>query len=575
MPNIETNPIIEPKIIGFGEHSKPINYSTYKSAKIIYDISVALLITGVAGAIVMTGLSIIPVVNIAISASAVAALAASSGAVAAGALSSVVYYKACKNSFFGVLNKIIEKMEQPIALGKAQDCDAIACEDTMESFEWKKKLIEAAEHEIVLSGNYCGGVSFDEILDLVHKQMTLKPELKVVFLSSDKFISKDNQERIDKLNKDFNNRFQLVVTPDIYHINPGFKKTTNHSKILVIDQGKYFILGGSGLEDKYALAKGLGDRENDKAVKPGGLMGWFLPRGFRDQDFIFHSDEEQGIGKRVYMESLKLALRWEGLSNLDSFTTDVDLAREFKACDSVVKNLFLSEKAKRAKPTTHIKEFHENPNCQTKCATKIYCIGPEHNDNPFEKEIINRFKQAKDRIIINHMYFHPTDAVRKALIDAANRGVKITIVTNGYDQKKSPKGHQFFGPRNRYNYCKIRNGVNPKQKKNVEVFEFKVRKTTLHKKVIVVDDYVIAGSSNLGYKSLVTMSDHEINFVTKNNEFADQTAKIARQVDAKVDYKDIEGKEVKGHARKVNNFKLDLSTIFAAARHRIVAPLVG
>ena len=556
------NPAVNKKaIIGFGEHVKPINYSHYKAAKLVSEIALALLLSGfILSGLSLTGIAIVPIVGFSISGMAVAALTSSS---LLAALSSVVYYKYCKNALFGILNKIIEKIDMPTELGKFGACDTLVCEDTMESFAWKKKLIESAEHNIVLSGNYCGGRSFDEILELINKRMEVNSKLKVVIISSDNFISESNKKNIEQLEAQFGDRFQLVESPDIYHINPGLKKSTNHTKVLAVDYGKYFMLGGSGLEDKYAYAKGLGDRgakEKDAPDQGGSLMNWFLPRGFRDQDFVFHSGETNGIGKRVYLESIKLALRWEGLSKLKAFNTDVDLAHDFEQCKSVAKNLLLDEAKGKEHPKvkTNITEFHKK--CNRGCQTKIYCTGPEHVNNPFERELVKRIQHSKKRIIVDHMYFHPSPKVMQALIEAANRGVKIKIITNGYNEKASPRGHQFFAPRNRCNYAYLKNNVNPEARKNIQVFEFKVRKTTLHKKVVICDDYVISGSSNLGYKSLVTMSDHEMNFVTKSKKLADQSAKIALEVDAKVDYQ-VDGKEVKGFARKVNNFTLDFSMI--------------
>ena len=119
------------------------------------------------------------------------------------------------------------------------------------------------------------------------------------------------------------------------------------------------------------------------------------------------------------------------------------------------------------------------------------------------------------------MYVHPPKKLAKALAKAAERGVKITIITNGYDKKASPVGHRIFGPRNRYEWRKIIANIPEEFRKNVTIHEYGIgkgtpRKTTYHKKVLVVDDTVFAGSSNIGYKSLVTLSDHELNFRAKS-----------------------------------------------------------
>lgn len=571
-------------MLGFGEHCNPTSHSAYKTAKMIYEIAVALLVTGVIGSIaVVTG----AVLNVGLSISAPIAigLAASSSVFTLGAISSVVYYRICQSSYFGLLDKLIAEIRQPTALGEFEKIDVIPCEDTIESFEWKKKLIEAANHNIIISGNYCGGKSFDDILDLIDRQLDRKTGLKAIVLSSDVWINSDNRKRIESLHQRYQDRFQLIETPVIFHINPGLKKSSNHVKALAIDYGKYFVLGGSGIEDKYAFAKGLGDNQQ-LVQKTDGLLGWIMPRGFRDQDFIFHSPKSRGIGKRVYIENLKLALRWQALNKLIHFDPKLDLAEEFETTDDVVRNLLKEESKKEHEKLiqvkTYIQEFHQSKKCVTKTPTKIFCSGPEHDINQFEKEIICRIKKAKTRIIVDHMFFHPSTGVMNALIDAANRGVKIKIITNGYHLNKSPKGHQYFGPRSRWNYCWLKNHVHPEAKKNIDVYEFKVKKTTLHKKIIVADDYVISGSSNLGYKSLVTMSDHEINFVTKSKNLANQVASIT-EVDSQVDPKDAFGhpiideekKVVKGYARKINTFNPDFSTCLIAIHHRMMAPSIG
>lgn len=43
---------------------------------------------------------------------------------------------------------------------------------------------------------------------------------------------------------------------------------------------------------------------------------------------------------------------------------------------------------------------------------------------------------------------------------------------------------------------------------------------------MVVDDYVLAGSSNMGTKSLKLTGDHEMNFEARSQEFADQTRQV-------------------------------------------------
>lgn len=566
--------------LGFGDHSNPTDKKSFTLAKTIYKIALAILITGFIASAVALITILVPPLSIPV-VSSVPFLLAASGSSGTFALLASIHYHSKKSAFAGIMNAINQKIvDPPLPIGKWGATSSIACEDTIESFEWKKKLIESAVRNIVISGNYCGGNSFDEVLQLLEGQLAKKPNLRCVLLSSDKFINEKNHAHIKRLQEKYPQQFQLIETPDIWHLNPGLKKTTNHSKILTIDDGRYFILGGSGLEDKYAYAKGLGDRGKE-AAQVGGLLGMVLPRGFRDQDFVFSSKERDGIGRRLYIESLKLALRWEGLASEESFSTDESLKESFLESTSVAKQLLLSETEEKppenqtdALPPVDIAEF-DNSERLSHGKTKLFFSGPEHTTSSFEKEIFEQISKAKERIVIDHMYFHPTERILTALAEAAERGVKIVLITNGF-YKRSPMGHKLFGFRNRHNYYYLADRVSPQNRKNLDIREFEVDKTTLHKKMMIIDDKVIGGSGNLGYKSLVTMSDHEVNFVTESQELADQAYKIA-MIDGKTKEESEPSEKKNWYAKKIKNPQKSpsLKTIIRSAAHRLWAPLIG
>ncbi|MGL4540521.1 MAG: phospholipase D-like domain-containing protein [Candidatus Rhabdochlamydia sp.] len=459
-----------------------------------------------------------------------------------------------KTIFPGLSKELMQIIRQPIAQNQFSKCSSIVCQNTIESFAWKKELIQAAEHNIVLSGNYCGGKAFDEILSMIELQLEKKPLLKVVILSSDKFIDESNRKKITSLTSVYSDRFQLVESPDIWTIGEKAKFSTNHSKILSIDYGKYFILGGSGLEDKYAYHDGLGNQQKSTASKNTGLLERILPRSFRDQDFVFCDEKSyEGTGGRVHLETLQLAYAWMHYN-------------KSQEKDSVAEKILLDQSIDRSQPivNTSIDSFHQNapiPDVET----KILFTGPENTNNAFAQELIRLFNQAKKHIVIAHMYFHPSQEVFDALVNAANRGVAITLTTNGYDEN-SPMSHKVFGPRNRFNYIALKNAVHKNHQKNIKIHEFKRDKTTYHKKVIVIDNIVIAGSSNIGSKSLYSNSDHEINFIAKNATFAEQTLETI-QVDCD-----------KQHARLISISMLKNFTIpefTRTASHSLMGFLIG
>lgn len=160
------------------------------------------------------------------------------------------YKNICETA--GIVFQNAEQVNKFEVAGKLGKCEAIPTEHCADTELWREDLIKAAEHNIVLSGNYCGGKSFASLLALVEQQIQAKPNLKVVIISSPNFIKNGNLKKIEQLTAQYPGNFSLVESPDIWHVSTGLKKSTNHTKCLVIDYGKYFILGGSGVKDNFA-----------------------------------------------------------------------------------------------------------------------------------------------------------------------------------------------------------------------------------------------------------------------------------------------------------------------------------
>lgn len=611
MEEIEITDTIKSVYKGFGEHSNPVTHKAFIQAKTV--MAVALTALGISFAVSTLAVVSVFVPFIPIVPGALIAISITVPLIFCTlAIISVINYLRSKHAYYGCINRLVEENTQHREtkdLGVFSYCDSIVCDDSKESYKWKKKLIEKAQHNIVLSGNYCGGNTFSEILAWLEQKLVTNETIKIVLISSNMFISKAQCKKIKRIAARHPDRFQFIDSPNVWRFNPGLKKCTNHTKSLVIDYGEYFLVGDSNLEDKYTRTTGLGDRSLEEAFSYGKL-DTFLPENFRDQDFVFHNREKNGVGKRVFLESLKLGLHWE------SFTKARDFNKPENSC--LVKELF-QEDSSKIQLMHHIPEFETHPQFVKGCATKIYSIGPDQAENSFANELMTRIKEAKERIVIDHMYFHPTGKILNALADAAERGVKISIITNGILKNESPLSHAFFAPRNRHNYSKLRNKIidRIKEKLNIkarheklhneyeknpnfdlkanlallksewmkevdtilDVREFCVQNTTLHKKIIVIDDYVFGGSSNLGYKSLVTMSDSEMNFEIKNRKVADRTAEIALNVDGKLgawvpDEKGI-NHLIGGSSIKITDFEPSWSRHFMSILHRVLAPLIG
>ena len=102
----------------------------------------------------------------------------------------------------------------------------------------------------------------------------------------------------------------------------------NHTKCLVVDGGKYFILGGTGIKDNFTGTglDGLSKKEYLKAKidqteedAPENLtqmlVAWSMPKGWRDRDVVFHSVDSTA-GASVYKQMLLLALKKIGRAHV-------------------------------------------------------------------------------------------------------------------------------------------------------------------------------------------------------------------------------------------------------------------
>lgn len=463
-------------------------------------------------------------------------------------------------------------------------CSALPTTDSKDTENWRIRLLEAAQHNVLLSGNYCGGKSFSRFLAKVKEELE-KPEkkdLKVSIIGSPAFFDNDNRKTLKELKEMYPGRFSFVESPVIWHTSNGTKHSTNHTKCMAIDFGKYYILGGSGITDDWSCT-GLdkGDKKEGPVQKKGYFHG-LMPEGFRDMDFVFRADEKLPyVGNDIYRQMLLLTHRWEqyhinkangGIHAQLLKEEDLGIIsgeqRPISEGDSVTTQLLKSPIPEWDAVATAVEAFDSSAKKADDVAFRVLASSPEQKESVFASELIKHINGAKKRVVVNHMYFHPTKMVMEALVEAANRGVKVTIITagvfNNVEGRKDwcPATHKVFGPRNKYNYTRLYNNVELANRKNIEVYEFEQQRKGLHKKVIIVDDHVLAGSSNLGYKSLMTTSDNELNFITSSAEFANATMEVCAE--------DIR------HSIKIERIgPLSAMTKLAAAFHSSFSNLIG
>jgi phosphatidylserine/phosphatidylglycerophosphate/cardiolipin synthase-like enzyme len=434
-------------------------------------------------------------------------------------------------------------------------CGGFPTQHSSETEVWREEMILAAEHNILLSGNFCGGIYFRKVLQLIEKRINEKPSLQVVILGSPGTLNEKDIQAIDRLLKKFPGNFSFIKCPEEYVQYPHeLKKTGNHTKCLVIDYGKYFMMGGSGIkqnftetgEDKYSRKDYRQGKERDEVSaqkrtgeavdKENSLIEAAVnpPGGWRDMDFVCKSSDENPAGIAVFQQLALLIFKYDAWERFKKEQPAVDLKPEDLAVftgtpprekkeGGVLTNLLQTPIPSMGSISTRIERYENTAKAAKDMDFKLLCTGPDMQKNIYAEAVLSHIKQAEKRIVISHMYFHPNEEIMKALIDAANRGVKIQIITNG-PHALCQKAVMPYRAKSFMMYRELWASV--KDPKNVEIFEYAQQFSAYHKKVIVLDDTVITGSSNFAYKSLGPMSDHELNFIAKSPSFAEESLKV-------------------------------------------------
>jgi cardiolipin synthase len=121
----------------------------------------------------------------------------------------------------------------------------------------------------------------------------------------------------------------------------------------------------------------------------------------------------------------------------------------------------------------------------------------------FERAYLYGIQQAKHDILIANAYFFPGSQFRRALLQAAARGVRVRLLLQG----KIEYHLQYYATRSLYD--QLLQG-------DIEVYEY--MPSYLHAKVVVIDDMAMVGSSNLDPFSLLLA--REANVIVDDVHFA-------------------------------------------------------
>jgi phosphatidylserine/phosphatidylglycerophosphate/cardiolipin synthase-like enzyme len=352
--------------------------------------------------------------------------------------------------------------------------DVVVTQNPEDTLFWKFELLKHAEHTIEFATGFSGGPLLEEALVLLEEQLAAKPALRVHLCVADSpLFGSADRARIEAVARRYPDRFDYLVT-GITPLREGYRLAIgeNHIKLLVVD-GVYSVVGGSNLFH-YQCRSSV---PADEAVE--GIVNWLHPKACSDMDFVVRGPVVSTLRDHFFQ-----------LWNIYAPTSIVR-----PACGG----------------SQTIAAFESHPRLVRDVPMKAIISGPLLNPGACSAEYIALFDQAERTIDLMHMYLSPVEQVYDRLIAAANRGVSISLVTNGGDASL-PLVTKTIGSYNRAHFLPLvtgrrfklteRNKAEALDTCQCSVYTCQAPETFYHKKVMVVDEHIcVIGSYNLGYKS--------------------------------------------------------------------------
>ena len=393
--------------------------------------------------------------------------------------------------------------------------DVIVTDNGLEMFHWDLDFVRAAKESIEISAVFLGGEIARELLTTIENRLEQVPELKVYILTTPILLEKEDLVIIERLRKCFSSRFHLEHASTVAVIWPDVTGIDNHVKMFVVDE-KYFSAGGTNLDETQCSD---GTWTPPKNLNKAPVVSNNLPAGMRDQDIVGRGPLAIDLRKAFF----KIYALWEHYNKTGLLEKDPEKFKGKTHYYPVISQ-------------AHVEHFESSKNKRTIKISQIKTLlgGPHQKHNEISQEYVRLIKEAREEIIISNLYFCPVGSILNALIDAVNRGVKLTVLTNGVSDI-APEYTKFFCWANRMNYVPIFYGStyhfwnawsvasNPLRK--TSIYEYHVKDILLHKKVMIVDGKKsIVGSYNLGTRSDV--GDYEMIIRIDSSEVAADLKRI-------------------------------------------------
>lgn len=395
----------------------------------------------------------------------VTCLAAPAGIAAGTALTGYGVAKLAKHAFRSHYAHRYQLASRPLLdqqpdLGAPHLSNLIVSNSTVDSFKWKKELIMSAKKSIELSPNFAGGEDFREILNLIRNQMRTSPDLVTHIIMSRDLLEDEDKQLLADLRKEFDHRFNYLITDRIYTSSPTPRSEENHVKMLLVD-GQYFSTGGTGIHKKMT-------HDEPPAVEgPNKGASKFLASAFRDTDIFGFGPQAESMR----MQFFNLYRIWE--HRMTGQAENRFFESPFFADDAGECLAFLT-----------------SPDLILEVETRFLVGGPEHRGaNPIVTEMTHLIDSSKKEVRIANLLFNPTQQVSSSLAQKKAQNVAIKGYFNGTENGNT--SHSIYKWPNRLNY-----GVFS------TVHEYSRSNVLYHKKVATFDEQTaVIGTFNFGQKS--------------------------------------------------------------------------
>ncbi len=254
-----------------------------------------------------------------------------------------------------------------------------------------------------------------------------------------------------------------------------------HEKYLVVD-GERAVVGGMNIADEYFRCSddpALTWRDQDLLVE--GSVAADIDAAFVDNQQALQAVK---AARPELLDPDAYWRRWQRRHPVIDMALDKAIAVQRAALDKVA-----GDPAVRCDGTPVATRTWEGVPVQ------FIRSRPRENERHIEATYVARIAAAKHSVIIENAYFVPSPQLQAALVDAAGRGVAVTVVTNSEQTNDIP----MITVAGRARYRALLDA-------GVEVREWhaeRVGEGTIHAKLAVFDDEVaIIGSYNLDPRSL-------------------------------------------------------------------------